>query len=202
MNITKSHIKQSIAVGLRKGVYSKEASMLYSALNPLFFNIDPKISEIGDIYVENLAEAAFIALQNNEDPVIAMKAASLDRIEIKDAPLTLTPENQGLKCLKSMLPLFENSVHKIDLDKDGIYNFYDYDIKNDWELRGYVGKSEMWIAVAVLLKLAEEIPEVKEKFAPYLVSDIPTLCNALYNASLNMQDDDWVSLWSWIEYAA
>lgn len=197
-------IRDNICVGLRKGCASKESSRLYSALNPLFNNGDLNIQQMGYAFVNALATDAAGADDTPHGLSVAFKnAASNFDFSPVDSTVELTHDNQGFECLKSMLPLFKYDDWKLDL-----YTWKDRDTTiceqslhdGTFEPRGMLRKDECWIASAVILKLAEEIPAVREKFEQFLVSMVDLKLTELKSAAQSMTDDCWACLASYIHY--
>ena len=203
------NIVSKIAVGLRKGVDSKESCLLYRALNPLFFFDDEAVSQIGMDYVNAIAEATFELFQQKADSLTigkAMKKAAVSLPVVESgAAFKITPYAQGYQCVLSMLPLYRDERCKADMyefesDPDNAEPRLMYLRNEKWEFSRFLSNEDHWIAGAVILALAEEFPEVKAKFATQLQSNELKLRQALHDASANMCDEDWSDLAAWILY--
>lgn len=213
----KDRIRDSIAVGLRKGCDSPESSRYYGALNPLFFNPDESLQNVAMEHVEAIAVAAEAKWNKGLTTTVsqAMKdAACVHRLAAAKDGFNISPSNQGVECFRKMLPLqWEDFqiVESINPDGEPDGHFHQFitgradEPRYDWVPEGWRNykfinrsSSEVEIAGALILALAEKIPQVREFFANELATNPEVAARQnLYEAACGMTDEDWRHLAYW-----
>lgn len=203
-------IANLIAVGWRKLVDGEGSGQIYNVLNPAFTNNDPRIANAAHAHVVAIGEATAPLLERNapdEEIARAMKKAACTLVPKQEGEHSLTVDNAGKEMLKQILPLEwysygkmrivyasysdnENSKYlRVEMERDGEWkNFRPF----DEERQEYVG--------AVLLKLVNEIPAVKEYFKESLKDKEEQFRIELQKAAEGVTDDGWLSLANGIKW--
>lgn len=206
----KNFIRSSIMVGLRKGVDSRAAGRLYGAVNPLFFYEDKAIQDIGNEFVNALTDNAYqTLLDGGDEKAIGAKfaeAAKVDRTACTGVEFAITPENQGFSCLQMILPIEHQSygdTFRYEVPSEGRRGEIQITRRRkdsiEWEFFRWERVDGDLLGL-ILLKLVDEHPELKARFADAFVSREGELRKEIFESATAMEDDDWEALASWILY--
>lgn len=208
----KDRIANLITIGLRKGVDGEGSEKYYSILNSAFFNTDKRIRKTAQAHVDAIGDAAATMWDKNstdEELGLAMKQAAIVLVQQQPGERKFTPDNEGKAMLIQLMPVdFEwygerrLAYSPSDYEDDDQTPYMRAQVLRDgkWEHDRHFGEDHQMYAGAILLKLIEEIPAVKEYFAESLNDNESDFRHNLQKAALGMTDDGWTCLASWIKY--
>jgi hypothetical protein len=207
----KDRIANLITVGLRKGVDGEGSGEYHSVLNSAFFNTDERIRKAAYSHVNAIGNVvATIWDENPTDETLGlvMKQAASVLVTQQPGERKFTPDNEGKAMLIQLMPIDfewygERRLAYAPSDyKDGNQTPHMREqILRDgkWENNKYLDEENQMYIGAVLLKLVEEIPAVKEYFAESLNDRESDFRHNLQKVAIGMTDDGWKYLANWIK---
>lgn len=183
---------------------------MYNVLSPMFFNSDPRIVEVANAHVMAIGEACADLIESGAVPQAigdAMRKAAIATIpdDASDPVVaSLSVENDGIAMLHSLCPIeFEPGFRIVSISEDAYGRVEIREekfIDNEWRVRRYMDKEKQILMGAVILKLFEEIPAVKERFLDCTGDKRPIFKQRLQNAAIGVTDRGWTLMADWALY--